>query len=115
MGLLSELLAWYDVVIPCAIVLMTYFNEACVMRINARLDGDSEHMLHFIQQATGQSVTDIIKHALALYQAELRTDAQTQNQLLVAELAGIGQGPDMSQLDYKQEVRDFIHEKYRHC
>lgn len=84
------------------------------MRINARLEGDSENTFHFIQEATGQSVTDIIKHALDLYQAELKTSAQTHNQLLLRELAGIWQGPAEDSSNYKQDVRDFVDEKYRH-
>ena len=82
------------------------------MRINARLDSSSEKAYEYLKENTGQSVTQIIKHSLELYVNELQSEAGRCNQQLLADLAGIGQGPvDLSE-NYKNYLDESLDEKY---
>lgn len=82
------------------------------MRINARLDKESEKAIEFLRQATGLPVTEIVKHSLKLYVKELESDARAKNQQLLHELAGIAEGSSDGSETYKRDVRDYIDEKF---
>ena len=82
------------------------------MRINARLDTSSEQAFEYLKQSTGQSVTQIIKHSLELYVNELQSETGRCNQQLLADLAGIGQGPADLAENYKSYLDEALDEKY---
>jgi hypothetical protein len=82
------------------------------MRINARLDEEDAKTLLFLKGATGQSTTEIVKHSLKLYLNHLQEDAYTKNQILLKELAGIGEGPEDLSENYKDYLTESLSEKY---
>ncbi|MBV1916050.1 MAG: hypothetical protein KUG72_11740 [Pseudomonadales bacterium] len=84
------------------------------MRINVRLAPSSEQALEYLKQNTGLGVTQIIKHSLELYVAELQSKAGRLrcNQQLLADLAGIGQGPVGLSENYKSYLDKLLDEKY---
>lgn len=86
------------------------------MRINARLDQDSENHLRYLQKTTGKSCTEIVKESLAYYYQSVITDSQSKNQQLLKELAGIASGPDdgKGSVNYKKIIAKAINEKHRH-
>jgi len=73
------------------------------MRINARLDGDAQAQIDYLTQATGQSVSQVVREAVARYYAQTRAQQGGPRRLL----AMIGQG-DSGRSDVasnlKQEV-----------
>ena len=44
------------------------------MRINARLDDLSQQQLDYLAQATGQSVSHVVRESVARYYAEVRAE-----------------------------------------
>jgi predicted transcriptional regulator len=48
--------------------------EHAAMRINARLDESSQKQLEYLAQATGQSVSHVVRESLARYYAEVRNE-----------------------------------------
>jgi hypothetical protein len=44
------------------------------MRVNARLDAESERQLKFLVEATGAGVSDALKASIALYYQSLRAE-----------------------------------------
>ena len=43
------------------------------MRVNARLDEDSQQQLDYLTHTTGQSVSHVVREAVALYHAQVRS------------------------------------------
>lgn len=84
------------------------------MRINARLDQESEEHLRYLQEITGKSFTEIVKESLACYYQSVAADARHKNQQLLDELSGIAaSGSDDGSVNYKRYVRDYINAKHR--
>jgi hypothetical protein len=86
------------------------------MRINARLDQESENHLRYLQKMTGKSYTEIMKESLACYYQSIIADSRNKNQQLLQELAGIATGPDDGQgsVNYKKIIAQAIDAKYSH-
>ena len=42
------------------------------MRVNARLDDEAQSQINYLTQATGQSVSHVVREALARYHREVR-------------------------------------------
>lgn len=58
------------------------------MRVNARLDDAAQQQIEFLAQATGQSVSHVVRESVARYYAEVR--AQQQGPANFLALAGTG-------------------------
>lgn len=85
------------------------------MRINARLDEQSEQDLQLIQQTTGETVTQIIKELLAERAEQLREKSKPGAKLkalLESDFVGCGEGPEDGSVNYKKYVADYLDEKY---
>ncbi len=85
------------------------------MRINARLDEQSEQDLQLIQQTTGKTVTRIIKELLAERAEQLREKNKPGAKLkalLESDFVGCGEGPEDGSVNYKKYVADYLDEKY---
>lgn len=81
------------------------------MRINARFDDEAEQQITYLTQATGQSVSQVVREAVARYYRQT-VDRQCRPTRL---LAAIGQG-DSGRSDiasnYKKYVAEAIDAKY---
>lgn len=86
------------------------------MRVNARLDQETENYLRYLQDATGKSCTEIVKASLAHYYQRVKAQAQNDNRQLLSELAGIAAGPDAGDgsVNYKKYIAEAIDAKHRH-
>jgi len=80
------------------------------MRINARLDDQAREQIDYMAQATGQSVSQVVRDSVAHYYAEVRA-RQTGPKHLLA-LAGKGRsGRDDVASNVKREVAQALDEK----
>jgi len=82
------------------------------MRINARLDKESEEKIESIKRATNKSVTDIIKESVDLYFTQLNLNAKKKNMELFKSLSGIGEGPDDLSENYKKYLTQDLNKKH---
>ena len=82
------------------------------MRINARLSDDAQQQINYLTQATGQSVSHVVREAVARYYQQTRAQQGGPRRLL----AMIGQG-DSGRSDVasniKREVYDALVDKHR--
>ncbi len=87
------------------------------MRINARLDKQSEENLQFIQQQTHATVTEIIKRLLAEHAEQLKKKQQPGSKLqafLHSDFIASGQGPVDGSINYKNYISEAIDDKLNH-
>jgi len=81
------------------------------MRVNARLDEQARHQLEYLTQATGQSVSVILRESVARYYVEVKAQRRPPSRFL----ALIGQGhsgrSDIAS-NVKREVAAAIDEKF---
>lgn len=81
------------------------------MRINARLDESSQKQLEYLAQATGQSVSHVVRESLARYYAEVTARQRPPMNFL----AMVGQG-DSGRTDlatnYKQVIAEALAAKH---
>ena len=81
------------------------------MRINARLDDEAQQQIDYLTQATGQSMSHVVREAVARYYTQTRAQQGGPRRLL----AMIGQG-DSGRSDVasnvKREVYDALLEKH---
>ena len=81
------------------------------MRINARLDDEAQAHISYLTQATGQSVSQVVREAVARYHAQLKA-RQTAPQHLLA-LAGQGRsGRSDGAALYKQHLGEILNKKF---
>ena len=82
------------------------------MRVNARLDEDSEEKLAYLEKETGLSVSEIMRRAIASYYSRLRNDnADPSMALIKAGFVGCGEGPEDLSANYKQHLQR-LHTKH---
>ncbi len=94
---------------------MTRHTGEIKMRINARLDDQSEKDLLFIKEQTGESVTQIIKDLLTEKAVELRTKQKPGSKmqaLLHSDFVGCADGPEDLSTNYKDYFYRGIKEKH---
>jgi len=75
------------------------------MRINARLDAQSEQDLLFIKEKTGETVTQIIKELLTARAESLRVKHKPESKVqtfLQSEFVGCAEGSEDGSINYKQ-------------
>lgn len=82
------------------------------MRINARLDPESEEKIKRIKDVTNKSTTDIIKESVDLYYTQLSCGAKRNNRKLLKSLAGISSGPEDLSENYKDYLYGELEKKY---
>ena len=85
------------------------------MRINARLNEQSEQDLLFIKEKTGDTVTQIIKELLTAKADALRMKHQPGSKmqaLLQSDFMGCAEGPEDLSVNYKEYYYQGIKEKH---
>ena len=70
------------------------------MRINARLDDEAQQQINYLTQATGASVSQVVREAVARYYTQTRAQQGGPRRLL----AMIGQG-DSGRSDVASNVK----------
>ena len=81
------------------------------MRINARLDDEAQTQINYLTEATGQSVSHVVREAVARYHAQLKA-RQTDPQHLLA-LAGQGHsGRSDGAARYKHHLGEILNKKF---
>ena len=85
------------------------------MRINARLDEQSEQDLLFIKEQTGETVTQNIKELLTAKAEALRTKHRLGSKmqaLLQSDFVGCAEGSEDLSVNYKEYFYQGIKEKH---
>lgn len=85
------------------------------MRINARLDEQSEQDLLFIKQQTGKTVTQIIKELLTEKAETLRIKHKPGSKMqafLKSDFVACAEGPEDGSVNYKHYISEYIDEKF---
>jgi hypothetical protein len=75
------------------------------MRINARLDDESQAQIDYLTQTTGHSVSQVVREALARYHRDVRASQGGPRRLL----AMMGQG-DSGRSDVASQVKQQVYE-----
>jgi hypothetical protein len=75
------------------------------MRVNARLNEDSQQQLDYLTHTTGQSVSHVLREAVALYHAQVRSQQGGPKRLL----AMVGKG-NSGQSDIASNVKHYVGE-----
>ena len=75
------------------------------MRINARLDDEAQAHIDYLTQTTGQSVSHVVREALARYHRDVRASQGGPHRLL----AMMGQG-DSGRSDVASQVKQQVYE-----
>lgn len=75
------------------------------MRVNARLDDEAQQQIDYLVQVTGQSVSQVLREAVARYHAQTRAQQGGPRRLL----AMIGQG-DSGRSDIASRYKDLLTE-----
>lgn len=73
------------------------------MRINARLDDDAQQQIDYLVQVTGQSVSHVVREAVARYHAQTKAQQAGPRRLL----AMIGQC-DSGRTDIASRYKDLL-------
>ncbi len=82
------------------------------MRVNARLDEDSEEKLAYLEKETGLSVSEIMRRAIASYYSRFRNDnADPAMALIKAGFIGCGEGPEDLSTNFKEHLQE-LHTKH---
>ena len=78
------------------------------MRVNARLDEESQRQLQYLLEATGSGVSDVLKASLAHYYSAVRADRAPQLTRLLAFTARPGSGRSDVSVRAKELLTDSI-------
>ena len=73
------------------------------MRVNARLDGDTQQQVAYLTQVTGQTVSHVLREAIGVYHAQVRQERAMPSKLLA--LAGKG---DSGLTDVSSNVKKYV-------
>ncbi len=85
------------------------------MRINARLDEQSEQNLLFIKEKTGETVTRIIKELLSEKAETLKSKHKPGSKmqaLLKSDFVSCAEGPEDGSTNYKHYISEYLDEKF---
>jgi predicted transcriptional regulator len=85
--------------------------EHTAMRINARLDESAQKQLEYLAQATGQSVSHVVRESLARYYAEVSARQRPPMQFLSMVGEGRSGRTDLAST-YKQVISDSLAAKH---
>ena len=75
------------------------------MRVNARLDDTTQQQLNYLTQATGQTVSHVVRESVAQYYVQVRAQQRGPKRLL----AMIGKG-DSGRSDVASNVKRYVAE-----
>jgi hypothetical protein len=78
------------------------------MRVNARLDGESQRQLEYLVEATGSGVSDVLKASLAHYYSTVRADRAPKLTRLFACIGKSGSGRSDVSVKSKELLTDSI-------
>jgi len=81
------------------------------MRINARLDESAQKQLEYLAQATGQSVSHVVRESLARYYAEVTARQRPPMKFLAMVGQGSSGRTDLA-TDYKQFISESLAAKH---
>jgi Ribbon-helix-helix protein, copG family len=81
------------------------------MRINARLDEASQKQLEYLAQATGQSVSQVVRESLARYHAEVTARHRPPMKFLAMVGQGSSGRTDLA-TNYKQVIAESMAAKH---
>lgn len=82
------------------------------MRLNARLDDEAQKQVEYLKQATGQSVSAVVREAIAVYHVQVRSQ-QTRPPSRFLALAGtVRSGRSDIASNVKAVVADAIDAKF---
>ena len=76
------------------------------MRVNARLDDESQRQLEYLQEATGSGVSDVLKASLAHYYSAVRADRAPKLTHLLACIGKSGSGRSDVSVRVKELLTD---------
>jgi hypothetical protein len=76
------------------------------MRVNARLDGESQRQLEYLMESTRSSVSDVMKASLAHYYSAVRANRAPQLTRLLASVSKSGSGRSDVSVRVKELLTD---------
>jgi predicted Ser/Thr protein kinase len=81
------------------------------MRVNARLDDETQRQLEYLIEATGSGVSDVLKASLAHYYQKVRADQRPRLRHLSASIGKVGSGRSDIAARAKELLADAIGDK----
>ncbi len=81
------------------------------MRINARLDDDAQQQIDYLTQTTGQSVSHVVRQAVAMYYVQTKARQGGPRRLLAMIGAGDSGHTDTAS-NYKQLLTESLTKKH---
>jgi hypothetical protein len=78
------------------------------LRVNARLDAESQRQLEYLLEATGSGVSDVLKASLAHYYSTVRADRAPRLTHLLAYIGKQGSGRSDVSVRAKELLTDVI-------
>jgi predicted transcriptional regulator len=81
------------------------------MRVNARLDDETQRQLQYLIEATGSGVSDVLKASLAHYYQKVRADQRPRLRHLSASIGKVGSGRSDISARAKELLADAIGDK----
>ncbi len=74
------------------------------MRVNARLDDETQKQINYLTQSTGHTVSHVVREAIAMYHSKVREQQPRPKSKFLA-LAGTG---DSGRSDIASNVREHV-------
>jgi predicted Ser/Thr protein kinase len=81
------------------------------MRVNARLDDETQRQLQYLIEATGSGVSDVLKASLAHYYQKVRADQRPRLRHLSVSIGKVGSGRSDISARAKELLADAIGDK----
>jgi len=78
------------------------------MRINARFDDQAEQQITWLTEATGQSVSHVVREAVALYYRQVRAEQRRLPTRLLASVGAADSGQADAASDYKRLLAESL-------
>jgi len=83
------------------------------MRVNARLDDERTEKLKQLQRLTGQSASNVLKHAIDLmHEGQVARSRQRLEALLSSDFVGCADGPRDLADRYKDYLKESLNTKH---
>lgn len=82
------------------------------MRINARFDDQAEQQITWLTEATGQSVSHVVREAVALYYRQVKAEQRPLPTRLLASVGAADSGHADTASDYKRLLADALAAKH---
>lgn len=83
------------------------------MRINARLDKHDEQKIQYIVDQTHETVTDVLREAIALYYDKVKGSGSRKSRALMdCGFVASGEGSRNLSADYKKQLKKSLEKKW---